>query len=485
MEQTRTERTLDEIRTIMVKRSAGENNGEEDTQDSGKPGPRRLEVTVLSARHLPKMDTFGSIDPFCEVRLGTVSFKTAVKKNTYSPEWGESFVFEMADGPNSSQPLTVTLFDWDLVGVNDRVGAVEVSAERIAEAMDREIGWFEDDALLVLDEARQPVLGKDKKVAVIKLRLRVLDGARAPGVPALGIARLGSSGGPWSDIASGDSSAGEVGSVRKGRPGTMGSICVVSSVGDVDSVSGPDKSLTACETPKLPSAARKSSVVRGSEQQGSVADGLPTTIDPPIRKSSAVNGVEPNQCSSRRRFSVGDPEFEYSKAAGPMAPVEENSGSISSAAVTSPANSVLKESASNSTTDISTANQFTNVLEKSEEKRAAIPASAEGLAKDSLGISEKSLNIMNHPKQEHPSPTAAVSLSQAPSAVLQASVTGLVGDGSGCKRLGSGGPGAAMVGGLQMEGAVQGELALFAAYLLGEVIVLEFLIFLNLIFPSP
>ena len=117
MEQTRAERTLDSIR-VSVDRLAAAAAGVDvgaAAVASVRKGPPRLEVTAVGARHLPKMDTFGSIDPFCELRLGGALFSTAVRKNTYSPDWGEAFVFE-AHRVRGEEPLSVTVLDWDMVG---------------------------------------------------------------------------------------------------------------------------------------------------------------------------------------------------------------------------------------------------------------------------------------------------------------------------------------------------------------------------------
>jgi len=50
-------------------------------------------VRILAARNLPKMDMFGSCDAFCELLYQGQKFVSSVKKNTYSPAWGETFSF--------------------------------------------------------------------------------------------------------------------------------------------------------------------------------------------------------------------------------------------------------------------------------------------------------------------------------------------------------------------------------------------------------
>eukprot|EP00961_Rhodomonas_salina_P062195 834904-Rhodomonas_salina.2 len=52
------------------------------------------QVTVVSARHLPKMDVlFGTCDAYCNVKFHEQKYRTTVKKNQYDAEWNESFGF--------------------------------------------------------------------------------------------------------------------------------------------------------------------------------------------------------------------------------------------------------------------------------------------------------------------------------------------------------------------------------------------------------
>ena len=171
MEQTRAERNIEAL-TAAVERLVG---GGLAPPPTVRKGPPRLEVTAVRARHLPKMDTFGSIDPFCEVRLGGAVFTTAVRRNTYSPDWGEAFVFESYRVRD--EPLCVTLFDWDLVGDNERVGAAEISAARLLAALEAGVGFESEEVLPVLCDGL-PVVGKDREPAVITVLLRILPGAR-------------------------------------------------------------------------------------------------------------------------------------------------------------------------------------------------------------------------------------------------------------------------------------------------------------------
>ncbi|EKX32636.1 hypothetical protein GUITHDRAFT_58474, partial [Guillardia theta CCMP2712] len=90
----------------------------------------RLEVVVESARHLPKMDTMGTCDAYCVINYSGEERKSSVKKNTYSPDWGERLDFEV-EGGGEVKEMTVDVWDYDMVGSNDKVGSVRISAAEL------------------------------------------------------------------------------------------------------------------------------------------------------------------------------------------------------------------------------------------------------------------------------------------------------------------------------------------------------------------
>jgi len=77
----------------------------------------------LQAQHLPKMDLFGSVDPYCVLRLGKEERKSSTIKKNYNPEWKEDFVFNIAD---EKEELVVTLYDWDRTSKDDLIGCARV-----------------------------------------------------------------------------------------------------------------------------------------------------------------------------------------------------------------------------------------------------------------------------------------------------------------------------------------------------------------------
>lgn len=91
-----------------------------------QPVTSRLTVVVLKARNLPKMDVTGLADPYVKIYLlynqqRIAKKKTHVKKRTLSPVFNESFVFDVpngADGLNNVS-LEFMLLDWDRVTKNE------------------------------------------------------------------------------------------------------------------------------------------------------------------------------------------------------------------------------------------------------------------------------------------------------------------------------------------------------------------------------
>ena len=66
------------------------------------------------------------------MHFGGAQHRTATVKNTYSPDWGEPFVFEVDDvsalpPPSGDGCLRVVLWDWDSMSDDERVGEAVVA----------------------------------------------------------------------------------------------------------------------------------------------------------------------------------------------------------------------------------------------------------------------------------------------------------------------------------------------------------------------
>ena len=127
-------------------------------------GGFRLDVTVISAAHLPQKDFFGSCDAYCILGPSKRnSVQTQVVKNTYSPTWKEVFTFDISSPDDYIQ---LRVFDWDRTGDHDFVGQakIPVSTATITDA---------EQVFVLSDDNERPVIGKDKQQASVCLRLSI------------------------------------------------------------------------------------------------------------------------------------------------------------------------------------------------------------------------------------------------------------------------------------------------------------------------
>jgi len=92
-----------------------------------------LEVKVICARHLPKMDLMGSCDAFVELDWPNQRqhFASTVKKNTLSPDWGETFTFDFnvaafEEVSVLQQHITITVKDWNKLSSAAFVGKASI-----------------------------------------------------------------------------------------------------------------------------------------------------------------------------------------------------------------------------------------------------------------------------------------------------------------------------------------------------------------------
>eukprot|EP00960_Hanusia_phi_P031418 749278-Hanusia_phi.AAC.4 len=94
----------------------------------------RLDMTIVCARNLPKMDAFGSCDGFCTIDFLGSTKETSVKPNNYFPEWRESFVYTI---PNTLEPgkLVITVLDHDKIGSPEVVGYVTLDSAELSSVM--------------------------------------------------------------------------------------------------------------------------------------------------------------------------------------------------------------------------------------------------------------------------------------------------------------------------------------------------------------
>uniref|UniRef100_A0A8C7I9V8 RAS p21 protein activator 4 n=1 Tax=Oncorhynchus kisutch TaxID=8019 RepID=A0A8C7I9V8_ONCKI len=129
--------------------------------------PRILRCQVLEARDLAKKDRNGASDPFVRVRYNCKTHESAVIKKSCYPRWNESFEFELDDAPLDT-PLSVEVWDWDLVSKNDFLGKVLFNIHRLQSAHQEE-GWFR----LVPDKPKHSQ--HEGTLGSLRLQLRLRD----------------------------------------------------------------------------------------------------------------------------------------------------------------------------------------------------------------------------------------------------------------------------------------------------------------------
>jgi hypothetical protein len=152
--------------------------------DPEAKGPRKVELTVVSARHLPKVDIMtGKCDPYVMISFpGFGEFKTEVIKKTYNPDWEQSFSFDVADVlDDCCSDFSVTVMDYDMATAHDKVGSSVVPKFRMTDLFRGTNDWEADEVFVLMDRG-QPVRGHDGDIAVVTIRFRVFDVQRHVGV---------------------------------------------------------------------------------------------------------------------------------------------------------------------------------------------------------------------------------------------------------------------------------------------------------------
>ncbi|KAL1232164.1 Synaptotagmin-1 [Trichinella pseudospiralis] len=95
------------------------------------PNKSKLNVVVMEAKNLKKMDVIGLSDPYVKIYLmmGNKRLekkKTTIKMKTLNPYYNESFGFEVSPEKLQRVHLVITVMDYDRVGSNDAIGRVHI-----------------------------------------------------------------------------------------------------------------------------------------------------------------------------------------------------------------------------------------------------------------------------------------------------------------------------------------------------------------------
>ncbi|KAJ1489818.1 C2 domain-containing protein, partial [Baffinella frigidus] len=97
---------------------------------AGGGGVPSLRITVHSAQNLPKVDTFGSIDPYVAVLFGSTDQRTRTVKNDMAPIFDETFDISLA---GDAKEVVLVLYDWERVGKDRAIGEIRLPVRWLAE----------------------------------------------------------------------------------------------------------------------------------------------------------------------------------------------------------------------------------------------------------------------------------------------------------------------------------------------------------------
>ena len=101
-------------------------------KEHSKPrGEGLVDITVVSAQHLPKMDVLGSVDGFVRVALAGHTMQTHVKKNTFAPTWNETFTVQIPSVMDVGE-LKMEVFDWNMSQGDELVGTAALSSSQVS-----------------------------------------------------------------------------------------------------------------------------------------------------------------------------------------------------------------------------------------------------------------------------------------------------------------------------------------------------------------
>eukprot|EP00897_Mesotaenium_endlicherianum_P009830 jgi/Mesen1/8876/ME000530S08279 len=83
-------------------------------EEKEKPFQAEAVIEVLEAEQLKAADANGLSDPYVKGALGSQRFRTAVKRKTLSPKWGEEFALHVTSWERPNSLLVLTVMDKDM-----------------------------------------------------------------------------------------------------------------------------------------------------------------------------------------------------------------------------------------------------------------------------------------------------------------------------------------------------------------------------------
>ncbi|KAL6728198.1 hypothetical protein Aduo_009996 [Ancylostoma duodenale] len=94
----------------------------------------KLSVTILEAHGLPAMDRNGMSDPYvklCILPERKQKYETKIIRNSLNPVFNETFLFSLPFNELHSKTLMLTVYDYDRLSKDDKMGQLSIPLESI------------------------------------------------------------------------------------------------------------------------------------------------------------------------------------------------------------------------------------------------------------------------------------------------------------------------------------------------------------------
>lgn len=117
----------------------------------------KVEMCLIEANNLPAVDSSGTSDPYCIVRLNNERVhKTKVLKKNMNPKWNDSLTIHLTN--RASSRLFVEIKDWNQFEDHKTLGYVALDCARMAvdERIELKYQLADEDGVQVVDKNGQP-----------------------------------------------------------------------------------------------------------------------------------------------------------------------------------------------------------------------------------------------------------------------------------------------------------------------------------------
>merc|ERR1712181_156014 len=87
----------------------------------------KLQITIIKAEELEKMDMLQKADPYVNVKYGSQLSKSKKKKNTLTPEWNHKVDLSLEG--EGVEEVQIEVLDWERLGKDEPMGKVSLPVE--------------------------------------------------------------------------------------------------------------------------------------------------------------------------------------------------------------------------------------------------------------------------------------------------------------------------------------------------------------------